>query len=243
MRGSIRRMKRAQVAPAKPPPTTTTRPPAPWAIAGSGSSAADAPAAACLRKSRRLVCLFMIASLSPFAAPYQAAIALISSSVKPLAMRPITVPGSWPDLKPSIAATMSPGLRLTRRVTEVSTKRAVGWQPLHDERPGRGVGRAGCESLADRRREQGRGRDDARAVHVGHSAGWRPPIGRSVYAFRRSWFFSGSERMRLPVAAKTALHSAGATTATGGSPTPPQNPPPLGTITVSTLGISASRSI
>src|SRR5712691_3095604 len=60
MRGSMRLMKRAQVAPPKPPPTTTTRPGAPCAIAGSGSMAAEAPAAAVLRKSRRLVCLVMI---------------------------------------------------------------------------------------------------------------------------------------------------------------------------------------
>jgi hypothetical protein len=38
----------------------------------------------------------------------------------------------------------------------------------------------------------------------------------SPYAFLKSWFFSGSERMRLPVAEKMALHNAGATTATGG---------------------------
>lgn len=35
--------------------------------------------------------------------------------------------------------------------------------------------------------------------------------------------------MRLPVAAKIALHSAGARGGTGGSPTPPQKPP-LGTM-------------
>ena len=59
---------------------------------------------------------------------------------------------------------------------------------------------------------------------------------------RRSWFFSGSERMRLPVAAKIALHKAGASGGTGGSPMPPQKPP-LGTSTVSTSGMSAMRSI
>src|SRR5262245_61133377 len=63
MRGSIRLMKRAQLAPAKPPPTTTTRPPAPCAMAGSGSIAAETPAAARLRNSRRLSrCPLMSAS-------------------------------------------------------------------------------------------------------------------------------------------------------------------------------------
>src|SRR5262245_58407433 len=53
MRGSMRLMKRAQVAPAKAPPMTTARPPAPCAMAGSGSRAALAPAGAVLRSSRR----------------------------------------------------------------------------------------------------------------------------------------------------------------------------------------------
>src|SRR5262249_11184190 len=54
-RGSSFLSARAQLAPAKPPPTITTRPPAPWAIAGSGNRAADAPAATVLMKVRRLV--------------------------------------------------------------------------------------------------------------------------------------------------------------------------------------------
>src|SRR5262245_46068269 len=55
-RGSIRLMKRAQVAPPKPPPTTTTRPAAPCAKLGraTGRSIA-APAAAVLRNSRRFL--------------------------------------------------------------------------------------------------------------------------------------------------------------------------------------------
>ena len=48
---------------------------------------------------------------------------------------------------------------------------------------------------------------------------------------------SGSERMRLPVAAKMALHTAGVSGRMAGSPCPPQKPP-LGTSKVSTLGIS-----
>jgi len=56
------------------------------------------------------------------------------------------------------------------------------------------------------------------------------------------WFFKGSERTRLPVAAKIALHTAGAIDAWPGSPTPPQNPPE-GASTTSTLGISRRRII
>src|SRR5258707_991488 len=54
------------------------------------------------------------------------------------------------------------------------------------------------------------------------------------------WFFKGSERTRLPVAAKIALHTAGAIDAWPGSPTPPQKPPE-GASTTSTLGISRRR--
>jgi len=62
------------------------------------------------------------------------------------------------------------------------------------------------------------------------------------YASVRPWFFNGSERIRLPVAAKIALHTAGAIDAWPGSPTPPQKPP-VGAITISTLGISRRRII
>ena len=61
------------------------------------------------------------------------------------------------------------------------------------------------------------------------------------HARRSPWFLSGSDRIRLPVAAKIALASAGASGASGVSPSPPQKPP-LGTSTASILlGISAMR--
>src|SRR6516165_11699225 len=63
IRGSSRLSARAQVAPAKPPPTTTTRPPAFWASPGRGNSAAEAPAAAVLMKSRRLLRLSIMTSI------------------------------------------------------------------------------------------------------------------------------------------------------------------------------------
>ena len=46
--------------------------------------------------------------------------------------------------------------------------------------------------------------------------------------------------MRLPVAAKIALSTAGAAAAMVGSPTPPLKPP-YSTITVSTTGIASIR--
>src|SRR4051812_46958464 len=54
------------------------------------------------------------------------------------------------------------------------------------------------------------------------------------------WFFSGTVRMRLPVALKNAFSTAGAATQMVGSPTPPQKPPEGMTID-STFGICAMR--
>ena len=62
----------------------------------------------------------------------------------------------------------------------------------------------------------------ARAGIAAPAARATPPIIGFALAQPRSWFFTGSTRMRLPVAAKIALHSAGATGGTGGSPTPPR---------------------
>src|SRR5260370_5316763 len=45
------------------------------------------------------------------------------------------------------------------------------------------------------------------------------------HAIRMPWFFSGNERIRLPVAANMALRTAGAATKMVGSPTPPQKLP------------------
>jgi len=59
---------------------------------------------------------------------------------------------------------------------------------------------------------------------------------------RKSVFFSGTERTRLPVAAAIALSTAGAATAMVGSPTPPQTGPPEGITMASTCGISAMRT-
>jgi hypothetical protein len=62
----------------------------------------------------------------------------------------------------------------------------------------------------------------------------------ALYAKAMFWSFSGTERIRFPVAAKYAFSTAGAATQIVGSPTPPQNPP-LGMMIDSTFGISAIR--
>jgi len=84
-------------------------------------------------------------------------------------------------------------------------------------------------------------RDDRlRALRRGRNhrknRGQQSPAGPQAYASRKPWFFSGSVRTRRPVAAKTALHRAGATGPIDGSPMPPQNPP-LGTSRPTTLGM------
>jgi hypothetical protein len=66
------------------------------------------------------------------------------------------------------------------------------------------------------------------AAAVGRSA-------RHAGAYRSLLSLSGSERIRLPVAANTALRTAGAATLMVGSPTPPQKLPEGITI-ASTLG-------
>ena len=80
----------------------------------------------------------------------------------------------------------------------------------------------------DRQQDSCRGSESRKQVHGRYSPSGRPPIqlrGSGVYANCTSWFFSGNDRMRLPVAAKIALSTAGAATKIVGSPTPPQNPP------------------
>ena len=56
-------------------------------------------------------------------------------------------------------------------------------------------------------------------------------------------FFSGSERTRVPVAAKIALHTAGAIGGVAGSPMPPQRLPPESARWVSIRGASAIFSM
>ena len=101
---------------------------------------------------------------------------------------------------------------------------------------------------------RGHGRRDRRdgcqkrsSKHAHHTAKLRAaaPDFPEAAAFHRhtrvmSWFLSGNERMRLPVARANAFSTAGAATQIVGSPTPPQNPP-LGMMIDSTGGICAMR--
>src|SRR5262249_57815590 len=67
---------------------------------------------------------------------YQAAIAAVSASEKPLAMRSITVAGRWPARNAFIAAVISVAGRPPRRGTGVATDALAAWQPEQELAPG-----------------------------------------------------------------------------------------------------------
>ncbi len=151
----------------------------------------------------------------------------ISGSEKPLAMRSITVACCCPVRKACIVVMISAAGRPARRGTGVCTSALAAWQPEHDLAPG------GASTAA------------ALTVPPNDASNTKPRIAcRSTAQTRqadfRSWFINGSERMRLPVAAKIALSTAGAATEIVGSPTPPQKSP-VGMMTTSTFGISSIR--
>src|SRR5215510_11239089 len=70
--------------------------------------------------------------------------ALVSSSVKPLAMRSITVAGRLPVRNSVMAVVICAASRPARRGTGVATPAVAGWQPLQDDAPG---GASAAEAL------------------------------------------------------------------------------------------------
>src|SRR5262245_43428807 len=62
--------------------------------------------------------------------------ALVSSSLKPLAMRSITVAGRLPVRNSVIAAVICAASCPLRRGTGVATPDVAGWQPVQDDAPG-----------------------------------------------------------------------------------------------------------
>src|SRR5206468_5101442 len=68
----------------------------------------------------------------------QIAMARISSSENPLAIRPMTVEGRSPERKASMAPMISSGLRPRIGGTGVSTAALAGWQPEQELAPGGG---------------------------------------------------------------------------------------------------------
>src|SRR5262245_9378737 len=114
-----------------------------------------------------------------------------------------------------------------------------------DRSPQAAVGsmrKAGLDQCATQERAAATGVPVAAGRPKG-DGGQGPPS--DAYAIAILWFFRGNERMRLPVALKYALSTAGAATQIVGSPMPPQGSlpparPDCRTID-STFGISAMR--
>src|SRR5205085_8687300 len=72
---------------------------------------------------------------SYFCCSYQAAIARISSSENPLAIRSMMVPGRWPDLNAIVWLVISAADRPASGGTGVSTRGFAAWQPEHEAAP------------------------------------------------------------------------------------------------------------
>src|SRR5437763_16371674 len=72
---------------------------------------------------------------SYFCCSYQAAIARISSSENPLAIRSMMVPGRWPDLNAIIWLVRSAAGRPASGGTGVSTRGFAAWQPEQEAAP------------------------------------------------------------------------------------------------------------
>lgn len=146
------------------------------------------------------------------------AMARVSSGVKPLAMRFISVASRPPERNASMAVSISSAERFFKDGNSVSP---APWHPRQADAPGGDCETSGGSARAGPQRQK-------------RSAASAPPVvvaKRNVFrsfmdqALRRSKFFNGTSRRRLPVAAKMALSTAGAATKIVGSPTPPQNPP------------------
>src|SRR5829696_1275929 len=130
--GSRRFTSRAQVAPAKPPPITTTRGAA-WPKPGRGKRDAAAARPIPFRTLRRFGPKLMPAPQR--CAASQAAMAWVSASEKPFAMRSITVAARWPERNSCIACMMSFASR-PRIGTTGNPSCAGAWQPEQADAPG-----------------------------------------------------------------------------------------------------------
>jgi hypothetical protein len=154
------------------------------------------------------------------------------------------VPERCPALNAIIAAAVSAAGLPTSRGTGVFTLAFAAWQPEHATAPA-GASAADAAPVIIRAAIAA---TDARVAFMlaspgknGTAAFATPPF-PFAYAIAMEWFFSGNERIRLPVARKYAFITAGAATQIVGSPMPPHGPlPPLGMMIDSTFGIVAIR--
>src|SRR5437879_2679335 len=199
--GSIAFSARAQLAPPKPPPITTTRGAA-CENAGSGNASAVTLAALPPTNPRRLMRWLIPMPATPyFCAASHAAIARNSLSVKPLAMRFMTVAGSEPSRKPVIAVMISPASRPYRRATGEPAAAFDEWQPEQDDAPGGGSEAASSGGLHATAMATAIARRNAFISNLSMEKR-RPRRGaaaRYCQAKVMFWSRSGTERIRLPV--------------------------------------------
>src|SRR5262245_25486964 len=218
MRGSSWRSARAQLAPANPPPTTTTRGAAPWPSAGIGNTAADAVTVAPSARKRRRDIFTTTPSLL---------------RGEPGGERLDLVVGE------ALGDPVHDGAGALARAEVLHgahDRRAVLSGQPRDRRGNLGGGRMTSGARHGPRRRLGGG-DHGRCDREEHDRSGHHNPGHG-YTIVRPWVLSGNVRMRLPVAAKYALSTAGAATQMVGSPTPPQKPPD-GMMIDSTFGICA----
>jgi hypothetical protein len=150
---------------------------APCAIAGAQTTAAEAAAATDPIKSRRLNCLTRMAWManSYRCAWYHSAMASISASEKPLAIRSITVALRWPDWNARICATMSSALRPTSVGTLVLTTDLAGWQPEQATAPTGGSEESAAAAVMDTMTTAARTKAGSNFMGRIHQGSGRPP--------------------------------------------------------------------
>src|SRR5262249_19418783 len=126
----------------------------------------------------------------------KAAIALISSSEKPLAMRSITVAGRLPVRNSVIAVTICAASRPLRRGTGVATPAVAGWQPLQDDAPG---GASAAEALAISASRVAAPNPNTRTVSMAFLALPRRQPGRHIQSLYLGKSHRASRRLVPPI--------------------------------------------
>ena len=118
-------------------------------------------------------------------------------------MRFMTVAGSEPSRNPVIAVMISSALRPYSRDTEEAAVAPEVWQPEQDAAPGGGSEAASTGARYDRRNRDG----DTQRFHLADlPIRERRPRAEAAARYCQAkvmfWSCNGTERMRLPVAAK-----------------------------------------
>src|SRR5262245_1159545 len=153
----------------------------------------------------------------------------ISSSVYPLAIRPMTVDGLAPVRNAVMFAMNSSAFWPLIFGTGVSAAGLVAWQPVQAAAPVGGSGESAHAAFESNANAATVMADNA-FIPLPPVMAKRRPVGAAACRLRQAicslWFLSGKDRMRVPVALAYAFNTAGAATQMVGSPTPPHGPLP-----------------